>query len=94
MSYKAIFALYATRDWDIDHIDVKTAFLYGLVKEIIYVIQLTGYSNGSTQVCKLRKALYGLKQSHQIWYQTLAKFLHELGFRPLNADLSVLAKDV
>ena len=73
--------------------DVKTAFLYGLVEEIIYVIQPTGYSDGSTRVCKLRKALYGLKQSPRIWYQTLAKFLHELGFRPLNADLSVFAKD-
>ena len=93
MSYKAIFALCAARDWDIDHMDVKTAFLYGLVEEIIYVIQPTGYSDGSTRVCKLRKALYGLKQSPRIWYQTLAKFLHELGFRPLNADLSVFAKD-
>ena len=44
-------------------------------------------------MCKLRKALYGLKQSPQIWYQTLAKFLHELGFRPLNAHLSVFVKN-
>lgn len=28
----------------------------------------------------------------RIWYQTLAKFLHELGFRPLNANLNVIAK--
>lgn len=73
--------------------DVKTAFLYGLVEEIIYVAQPTGYSNGSARVCKLRKALYGLKQLPRIWYKTLAKFLHELGFRPLNADLSVFAKE-
>lgn len=45
MSYKAIFALCAARNWDIDHMDVKTAFLYGLVEEIIYVIQPTSYSN-------------------------------------------------
>ena len=53
MSYKAIFALCAARDWDIDHMDIKTAFLYGLVKEIIYVIQPTDYSDGFTRVCKL-----------------------------------------
>ena len=78
MSYKAIFALYAARDWDIDHMDVKTAFLYGLIKEIIYLIQPTGYCDGFTRVCKIRKAIYSLKQSSQIWYQILAKFFYEL----------------
>ena len=38
MSYKAIFALFAARDWDIDHMDNKINFLYTLVEEIIYVI--------------------------------------------------------
>lgn len=37
MSYKAIFALCAIRDWDINHMNVKTAFFYGLVEEIIYI---------------------------------------------------------
>ena len=60
--------------------DNKTAFFYGLVEEIIYVAQPTGYSDKSVRVCKLQKALYGLKQLPRIWYQILAKFLHELGF--------------
>ncbi len=73
--------------------DVKTAFFYKLVEEIIYVSQPTGYSDGSAQVCKHRKELHGLKQSPRIWCQTLAKFLHQLSFRPLYADLSVFAKE-
>jgi Reverse transcriptase (RNA-dependent DNA polymerase) len=35
MSYKAIFALAAAYDWEIEQMDVKTAFLYGNINEDI-----------------------------------------------------------
>lgn len=34
--------------------DVKTAFLYGNVKEEIYVRQPDGFSKDGTKVCKLK----------------------------------------
>ena len=37
MSYKAIFTIAAANDWDLEQIDVKTAFLYEAVEEEIYV---------------------------------------------------------
>lgn len=93
VSYKAIFAHCAAWDWDTDHIDVKTAFFYRFVKEIIYIAQLTGLSDGFTWICKFCKALYGLKQSPQIWYKALAKFLYELEFQLLNMNLSIFTKE-
>jgi hypothetical protein len=42
---------------------------------------------------KLNKALYGLKQSPRVWYNTLAAFLAEQGFRPLDADSSVFYRE-
>ncbi len=63
MSYKAIFALAAAKHWEVHQMDVKTAFLYGLIEGEVYVQQPTGFDNRSGQVCKLRRALYGLKQS-------------------------------
>jgi hypothetical protein len=99
MSYKAIFAIAAARDYEIHQIDVKTAFLYGNVQEDIYVEQPIGYEEPSAggddpvvMVCRLVKALYGLKQSPRIWYYTLTTFLQLLGFTPLNSDLSVYVK--
>ncbi len=89
ISYKAIFALAAALDWELEQIDVKTAFLYGDVEETIYVTQPTGFEQGKHKVCKLSKALYGLKQSPRVWYNTLAAFLKELGFAPIGADYSV-----
>jgi hypothetical protein len=42
---------------------------------------------------KLNKALYGLKQSPRVWYNTLAAFLAQQGFRPLGADSSVFCRE-
>ena len=93
MSYKAIFAIGVSRDWEIEQMDFKTAFFYSLITEEIYIQQPHGFADGSPWVCKLTHALYDLKQSPRILYETLAEFLREQGFRPINADLSVFAKD-
>lgn len=56
-SYKAIFAHAAARDWDLEQMDVSTAFLYGEVEEDIYVIQPFGLGDRNKRVCKLQKSL-------------------------------------
>jgi len=91
MSYKAIFAFAAAHDWEIEQMDVKTAFLEGNIDKEIYVTQPTGFESGKPgQVCKLNKALYGLKQSPRLWYFTLTAYLKTLGYDPLSSDESVL----
>lgn len=92
MSYKAIFALAAAKNWEVHQMDFKTAFLYGLIEGEVYVRQPTGFDNQSGQVCKLRRALYGLKRSPRVWYDTLVAFLKSHGLKALNADLSVFVK--
>ncbi|KAK5996264.1 Retrovirus-related Pol polyprotein from transposon TNT 1-94 [Cladobotryum mycophilum] len=89
MTYKAIFALAASEDLEIEQMDVKTAFLYGTVDEEIYMQQPEGFSDKTSRVCKLKKALYGLKQAPRIWYKTLTDFLSTLGFAPIPADEAV-----
>jgi len=93
MSYKALFAIAAALDLEIEQMDVKTAFLYGCVQEDIFVEQPHGLNDNSGRVCKLNKALYGLKQSPRVWYKTLSTFLGEAGFTPLDADHSVFVKN-
>jgi hypothetical protein len=91
MSYKAIFALAAAYDWELEQMDVKTAFLYGDIEEDIWIDLPTGCNVMGT--AKLKKALYGLKQAPRVWYKTLASFLSTLGFTPLDADSSVFCRD-
>jgi TfoX/Sxy family transcriptional regulator of competence genes len=95
MSYKVLFAIAAAHDLEVEQMDVKTAFLYGEIKETVFVELPPGVDpsiDRKTKVCKLRKGLYGLKQSPSIWYKTLSDFLKSLGFRSLLADYSVFIK--
>nr|GEU94400.1 retrovirus-related Pol polyprotein from transposon TNT 1-94 [Tanacetum cinerariifolium] len=62
--------------------DVKTTFLYGPLKEEVYVNQPDGLVDPyhPDQVYCLKKALYGLKQAPRAWYDELSNFLVSKGF--------------
>ena len=68
--------------------DVVTAFLYGLLDEVVYVEQPHGFVQGIF-VCRLKRALYGLKQAPRVWYAVIRDFLKEKGFVATDADQSV-----
>ncbi|GJV70202.1 retrovirus-related pol polyprotein from transposon TNT 1-94 [Tanacetum coccineum] len=57
--------------------DVKTAFLNGILREEVYVSQSDGFVDpeNSNHLYKLKKALYGLKQAPRAWYDLLSSFL-------------------
>nr|GEV56526.1 uncharacterized mitochondrial protein AtMg00810-like [Tanacetum cinerariifolium] len=62
--------------------DVKTIFLYGPLKEEVYVNQPDGFVDpyNPDKVYRLKKALYGLKQAPRAWYDELSNFLVSKGF--------------
>ncbi|GJZ54596.1 retrovirus-related pol polyprotein from transposon TNT 1-94 [Tanacetum coccineum] len=68
--------------------DVKTAFLYGPLKEEVYVNQPDGFVDPyhPDQVYRLKKALYGLKQAPRAWYDELSNFLVSKGFSKGSID--------
>nr|GEX98218.1 hypothetical protein [Tanacetum cinerariifolium] len=57
--------------------DVKTTFLYGPLKEEVYVNQPDGFVDPyhPDKVYCLKKTLYGLKQAPKAWYDELFDFL-------------------
>nr|GEZ28151.1 hypothetical protein [Tanacetum cinerariifolium] len=73
-----LFIAYAAhKSFTIYHMDIKTAFLYGPLKEEVYVNQPDGFVDPyhPDKVYRLKKALYGLKQAPRAWYDELFKFL-------------------
>ena len=91
MSYKINFSLAAIYNWKIEHMHIKTAFLYSKIDEEVYVEQPTGFTKDN-QVCHLKKTLYGLKQSPQIWYTKIATFLTEQDYKATDANHAVFTK--
>jgi hypothetical protein len=62
---RLLLALSALEDWEIEALDVKTAFLYGNLDEELYMEQPEGFivKGQERKVYRLKKALYGLKQA-------------------------------
>ena len=66
-------------------LDITAAFLYGRVKEPIYIELPQGHPQkaGKSLVWRTNCAIYGLSQSPKIWYETIDAFLREYGLKPL-----------
>ena len=53
--------------------DIKGAYLNGILQEKVYMRQPEGYDDGTSRVCELVKTLYGLKQSGCKWNKEFDK---------------------
>lgn len=91
-SIRLVLALAAKHDMEIHQMDVKTAFLYGLLDEDVYMEQPEGYAGDRSMVWKLLRSLYGLKQSPRNWYRELDAFLVSLRFRRTISDQSIYVR--
>ncbi|GJR82372.1 putative ribonuclease H-like domain-containing protein [Tanacetum coccineum] len=84
-----LFIAYAAhKSFTVYQMDVKTTFLYGPLKEEVYVNQPDGFVDPyhPDQVYRLKKALYGLKQAPRAWYDELSNFLVSKGFSKGSID--------
>ncbi|GJZ54933.1 putative ribonuclease H-like domain-containing protein, partial [Tanacetum coccineum] len=79
---------------DYDEMDVKSAFLYGIIDEEVYVSQPPGFVDPKfpKKVYKVVKALYGLHQAPKAWYATLSTFLLKIGYRRGTIDKTLFIK--
>ena len=83
-----IMAIAAQHKWKVYQMEVKSAFLNGVFKEEVYVVQLLGYEveGQEEKVYHLRKALYGLKQAPHAWYSRIDSYLLDNGFDKCDAE--------
>ena len=93
-SIKILLALACHLRFKLCQMDVKTAFLNGLLKEDIYMAQPKGFIDPhfSDHVLYLKKALYGLKQASRVWYNRLTQYLVSHGFTRGKADQTLFTK--
>ena len=97
---RAILATAAFEDWEIEQVDISSAFLNGELDEDISMKVFDGlrqirpdlFKGGSPNdqdwVLALKKALYGLKQSPRQWHKELCRVMSELGFKKIESVLA------
>ncbi|GJU73860.1 retrovirus-related pol polyprotein from transposon TNT 1-94 [Tanacetum coccineum] len=67
---RILLAYACALDFKLYQMDVKSAFLNGVINKEVYVAQPPGFIDFAkpNYVYKLKKALYGLKQAPKAWY--------------------------
>nr|GEV12937.1 putative ribonuclease H-like domain-containing protein [Tanacetum cinerariifolium] len=74
--------------------DVKSAFMYGIIDKEVYVSQPLGFVDPKfpNKVYKVVKALYGLHQAPRAWYATLSTILEKSRYRRGVIDKTLFIK--
>jgi len=90
-SLRLLLVLAVLEDWEVHQLDIKSAFLNGVLNEEIYMEQPQGFitTGKETQVCHLKKEIYGLKQASCTWNSNIDAALTELGFKRTVADAGI-----
>ena len=85
-------------DWEIQGMDIKTAFLNSELEETVYLEVPEGVLIPSPPAtpeyqppitCRLLKSIYGLKQSPRAWYSRIDKFFRSNTFTRCDTDHSL-----
>uniref|UniRef100_A0A0A9DRI4 Reverse transcriptase Ty1/copia-type domain-containing protein n=1 Tax=Arundo donax TaxID=35708 RepID=A0A0A9DRI4_ARUDO len=72
-SVQLMITIAAHANWELHHLDIKSAFLNGDLHEEVYVEQPPGFTvkGKESLVYRLDKALYGLRQAPRAWNEKL-----------------------
>eukprot|EP00253_Pinus_taeda_P029735 PITA_29735 len=87
---RTVLSIAAQNKWKVYQMDVKSAFLNGVLKE-----EPLGYEKKDQEhkVCRLKKALYGLKQAPRAWYSRIDFYLLENEFDKCEGEPTIYIKE-
>ena len=74
---RALFSICVEWDLETKHIDIKWAFLNGVLHQDVYIAQPPMFHDGTRCAWKLKKALYGLTQAAREWQKAKVELLSE-----------------
>ena len=69
-------------DWGLMVLDVKRAFLYGDIEDVVYIdLPKEDPMHGKDLVGRLKKAMYGTRGAPHVWQKVVRRCMGNLGFR-------------
>jgi len=92
-SFRTLLHIVASLNWNIQHVDIKTAFQHGILPEdeTMFIEQPQGFKEKGKEdwVIHLKKSIYGMKQVSRVWNQTFNKAMKDLGFERMQGEWCV-----
>ena len=85
-SLRLVLALAASKGWDIQTSDIKSAFLQGSALEREVFVKPPVLADQKGKLWRLLKCLYGLKDASRQWYLKVLKCLKGVGFQKSRFD--------
>ena len=82
---RCLLSIAVRLNWWIHQMDVKTAFLNGVLEEVVFMKLPPGIGLQSN-LCKLNKSIYGLKQLSRSWNLRFDNFITNLRFKRLDVS--------
>lgn len=79
--------------WKVQQLDVKSAFLNGILDNLVYCKPAPGMGIRNGKALQLRKALYGLQEAGREWDKTYKHALMSIGFAETKHEPCVFMKD-
>ena len=83
---RAILAMVPSMGLKIRQLDIKGAYLNGILREKVYMKQPEGYEDGTDRICELLKTLYGLKQAGREWNKEFDSKMKGFGYNRTRSD--------
>lgn len=92
---RVVLAIAAQYKLKVHQMDVKSAFLNGVLNEEVYVEQPSGYETKGkeSKVYRLKKALYGLKQAPRAWYSRIDSYFINKNFCKCDGEPTLYIKE-
>ncbi|GMF34083.1 unnamed protein product [Phytophthora lilii] len=82
VTLRMVIAIAKYFNWPLDQLDVVTAFLYGIMKELVFCTVPDGVEvDGDFDCLELVKAIYGFMQASRVWNDFFDEFMCSIGFQ-------------
>ena len=100
VTFRILLILKIINNWDTELFDVETAFLNGILEELIFMnlpegaeeVKLYETINRKLECLQLIKCIYGTVQSARQWYKRFVEELKKLGFEKCLIDPCLLSR--
>jgi hypothetical protein len=92
-SLRAILALAAEHNLEVQQMDVKSAYLNAELHDEIFMEPPPGFEVPDGMVLRLVKAVYSTKQGGRVWYDEIRDKLGAMGYRHTEADHAVFTRE-